>query len=164
MENFRKKFNLIVEGVITISTVDGTQITADIFRPDSNEKFTAIFGFFTLFFSSSNNACNTRSHIYKKNLREVFFSWTTRGSTWSCGDRVHSFMGLVRRQCEHVWGFLCCLDSVFHCLINDLTFHMEPWSVVPIIIWSDCMSSPHPTLQALLKDSNPMENLFYCHC
>jgi len=40
-----KKYNIVVERDVKIGMTDGTQINADIFRPDSSEKFPAIFGF-----------------------------------------------------------------------------------------------------------------------
>jgi uncharacterized protein len=39
------KYKTVVERGVKITMKDGTKINADIFRPDSNEKFPAIFGF-----------------------------------------------------------------------------------------------------------------------
>ena len=39
-----RKYNLIVERDVRIVMKDGTEISADIFRPDSNEKFPAVLG------------------------------------------------------------------------------------------------------------------------
>jgi predicted acyl esterase len=39
-----KKYNIVVERDRRITMSDGTEISADIFRPDSNEKFPAILG------------------------------------------------------------------------------------------------------------------------
>ena len=40
-----KKYNVFVERDLQITMNDGTEINADIFRPDSDEKFPAILGF-----------------------------------------------------------------------------------------------------------------------
>jgi len=40
-----KKYNLVIERDVKIRMTDGTEINADIFRPDSKDKFPAIFGF-----------------------------------------------------------------------------------------------------------------------
>ena len=48
-ETSEKKYNLRVEQNVRIRVTDGTEINADIFHPDSNEKFPAIFGFRPIF-------------------------------------------------------------------------------------------------------------------
>ena len=39
------KYKVLIERGVKIRMSDGTELNADIFRPDSNEKFPAIFGF-----------------------------------------------------------------------------------------------------------------------
>lgn len=43
-ETSRRKYNILVERDVRIVMRDGTEINADIFRPDSDEKFPAILG------------------------------------------------------------------------------------------------------------------------
>lgn len=44
-ETSKRKYSVIVEHDVRIPMSDGTEISADIFHPDSDEKFPAIFGF-----------------------------------------------------------------------------------------------------------------------
>ena len=43
-ETSRRRYEITVERDVRIPLSDGTEISADIFRPDSDEKFPAILG------------------------------------------------------------------------------------------------------------------------
>jgi predicted acyl esterase len=76
-ETSEKKYNLRVEQNVRISMADGTEINADIFPPDSNEKFPAIFGFSPYFLAPQRapvtpEAISTHDLMVKRNMKIVY--------------------------------------------------------------------------------------------